>query len=117
MRDCVGSFALGDFNVGFGNERTSDRCAEHVLTFVDGISTHHRINKVTSELFDQIDGVVRGGTSCFGFFCEAVEFFFLADIGCESDNFSVIVLLEPADEDGGIETTRVCEYDFHRKIS
>jgi hypothetical protein len=37
----------------------------------------------------------------------------LADIGAISDDFSVVLFLEPEEKDGGIKTSRVGDENFH----
>ena len=52
-----------------------------------------------------------------------IELIALADIGAGSDDFAaIIVFFEPGNDDGGIKTTGISEYDFldlflcHRKL-
>ena len=66
-------------------------------------------------LFDEVEGVVAGGTGGAGFFGQAVQFFFLADIGAEGNNLSFVVVFEPRDEDGGVEAAGICEDNFHNR--
>ena len=56
---------------------------------------------------------MRRRTGGLGLFSQTIEFFLLADVGRVGNNFGVIVLLEPANQNGGVETSRVCENDFH----
>ena len=87
-----------------GDQRTGDRSAEHILAFVDRIGAHHREDEVAGKLFDQIDGIVRRSAGGLGFFSQTIEFFLLADVSRVSNDFSVIVLLEPANENGSVQT-------------
>ena len=41
-----------------------------------------------------------------------LEFFALADVGRERDDFGVVVVLQPLQDDGGVEAARVGEHDF-----
>ena len=42
-----------------------------------------------------------------------IEFIALADIGAAGNDFAAIVmLLEPGNDNGGVQTARISEYDF-----
>ena len=103
--DSIRAFALSDLDVGLSNQRPCNRSAEQILTLVDRIGAHHRKNKIAGKLFDQVDGVVRRRAGGLGFFGQAIEFFLLADVGRVGNNFSVVVLLEPANENGSVQTS------------
>ena len=104
VRDSIRAFALSDLDVGLGNQRPCNRSAEHILPFIDRIGAHHREDEVAGELFDQVDGIVRRRAGGLGFFSQTIEFFLLADVSRVSNDFSVIVLLEPANENGSVQT-------------
>ena len=53
------------------------------------------------------------GTGLLRFLGETVEFFLLANIGREGYDFRAVSFLDPADDDGGVEASGICEYYFH----
>ena len=40
---------------------------------------------------------------------------YLANVGGNRDDLGLVRFAEPLDDDGGVETTRVCENDFHEE--
>ncbi len=116
MGDGGRAFRGGDFHHALGDERARDGCAEEVLAFIDGAGAHHGENEIAREFFLQVVYVDFTGAGGEGFFLEALEFFALADIGGESDDFGLIVFLEPLQDDGCVESTGVCQYNFHSLI-
>ena len=112
--DGIGFFLLGYVHLGLGDERAGDGGSEVILALVNRVGADHRVDVVRGEFLDQIEGVVLGGAGGLGLLIEALQLFFLADVGCEGDDLRIISLFEPFDDHGGVETTGVSEDDFHR---
>ena len=113
VSDGVSALFLGDLDELLRDDRTCERRAEQVLVLVDSTGLERRPDVFLEELFLEVLDVDLGSTGFQGLVVYGVELVTLSDIGADSDDFAAIVmLLEPRDDDGGIETARVCEYDF-----
>ncbi len=111
--DGVGTFGVGDIDLVLGDEGAGDGGAEEVLGFVDGAGFEHGeavlLGEFLAEVFD--DALV--GTGFEGFFLDAFEFIALAEFGGEGDDLAAgVIVLEPGEDDGGIEAAGVGEDDF-----
>lgn len=114
--DGVGVFAEGDFDHAFGDAGSGDGGAEEVLAFVDGTGLEHGEDVIAGEFLAEVADEALGGAGGGGFFFEAVEFFFLADVGAVGDDLALVLVFEPGEEDRGIQTAGVRDNDFlHRK--
>ena len=113
VRDRVGLFFLGDVHLGFGDQRPGDRGAQIVLPLVNRVGADHRVDEVARKLLDEIERVVLRSAGLERLFVEPLELLLLADIGRERDDLSVVSFFEPLDDDGRVESARVCEDDFH----
>ena len=105
----------GDLDESLRDQRACDRGAEEVLAFVDRVGAEHREDEVAHELLadvlnvDVLDGdthLKRLGPSGF-------DLFSLPKVGGEGDDLCVVGLLQPTQDDGGVETTAVGEYNLH----
>ena len=114
MRNGPGAFALGDLDHALGDQRPRDAGAEKILPLVDGSRLHDRENEIARELLPQIVHLATGRARGERLGFEAVEFFLLADIGAKRDHLRVVRLLEPAQDDGGIQPSRISDNDSHR---
>jgi len=99
MGDGVGPFCTGDIKHAFNDAWASDGCAKEVAAFVDGVRLEHWEDIVSSEFFLEIADVALGGTCREGFGFEAVELFCLTDVSTVGDDFCVVFLFEPEEED------------------
>ena len=113
VRDGVGLFLLRDVHLCLGNERTGDRGAEVILALVNRVGPDHRVDEVAGEFLDEIEGVVFGSAGLQGLLVQALKLLFLTDISCKGDDLGVVSFLEPFDDDGGVEASRICEDDLH----
>src|SRR5690606_33549508 len=53
-----------------------------------------------------------GGTGLEGLFLEAVELLLLADVGAVGDDFGLVGVFQPGQEDGGVEAAGVGDENF-----
>ena len=61
-----------------------------------------------TEIFD----IAFGSTGTDRFFFKTLQFIVLADVAGHSDNFATVVLLEPRNDDRGIKSAGIRQYDF-----
>ena len=115
VSDGVGTFGDGDIEHSLDDAGAGDGGSEEIAAFIDGIGLKHGENVIGGELFPEVADVAFGRAGREGFGFEAVEFLTLADVGTVSDNFSVILFLEPEKEDRGVETSGICDNNFHRQ--
>jgi len=112
MGNRIGAGGAGDFDQTLGDQRARDRGAEQVLAFIDGVGAEHRKHEIAHELFAQIVDEDFLHAKLLGFFARGFQFFTLADIGGEGDDFALIFILQPFQNDRGIQAAGIGEYDF-----
>ena len=113
MSDRVRFFSTRDLDHSLRNQWTRDTRAEQILVLVNRAGLEHRENEIAREFLSQIfdDAFRRAGFQCF--LLETGQFLFLTDVGAESDDLGLIIILQPAKNDRCIEAAGVCENDFH----
>ncbi len=76
----------------------------------------HRKNEISREFFLKIfdDAFRSAGLERFIF--ETCKLFLLADVGAKRDDLRPIIIFEPTENDGGIESARICENDLHKEL-
>ena len=113
VADGVGVFLADDFDQFLADQGTRDRGAQQIGAFINRIGLHHREDEIAGEFFADVVDVAFGSASGDRLFVEAFKLFLLADVGAVADDFRVIGFLDPFDDDGGIETSRISNYNFH----
>ena len=101
--DGLGLFLPGNLNHALGDERAGDAGAQEILALIDRAGLEHGEDEVAGEFLLQVGDVTLGRAGAFGLGFEALEFFFLPDVGAERDDLRVILFLEPRQDDGGIK--------------
>ncbi|CAI8248462.1 MAG: Uncharacterised protein [SAR116 cluster bacterium] len=112
MRHRVRADGARDFNLALGNQRPGDRCTKKIDAFIEGIGAEHREHIVAHKFFAQIFNKDLFDAQHFCLGPRRFNFFTLADIGGESDNLCIILVLQPAQNDRGIEPARIGKNDF-----
>ena len=112
MRYSVSADGTGNFDLALGNQWPRDRGAKKVHAFIKRVGTEHREYIVAYKFFAQILDEDLLDAEHFGFRACRFNLFTLADIGGEGDNFGVILILQPAQNNRGIEPARIGEDDF-----
>ena len=111
MRHGVGAtlFAISIWRLAISGR--ADRRAEQVLAFVQGVGAEHREHEIAHELFAQVvdEDLLHAELACHARRC---EFLALADVGGEGHDLAVVSLLQPREDDGGVETAGICQNDF-----
>ena len=103
MGDGLSLFLPGNLDHAFGDERAGDAGAQEILALIERARLEHGEDEVAGEFLLQVGDITPGRAGAFGLGFEAVEFFLLPDVGAERDDLRVILLLEPCQDDGGIE--------------
>ena len=103
----VGTGQLGNLDLALGNKRPRDRRAEQIEPLVQRIGAHHRKDEILDEFLAQIidKNMFRFDTQGFGNAARRAKFFALPQIGGEGHHFTLIFLLQPFQDDAGVETS------------
>ena len=111
--DGVGTFLVGNLNLVLGDQGAGDGGAQEVLTFIDGAGFEHGEAVLFGEFLAEVFDDAFVGTGGEGFFLDAFEFVALAEFGGEGDDLAAgEVVLEPGENDGGIQPAGVGEHDL-----
>ena len=112
VRDTVGAGLARDIDQSLGDQRPRNRCAQQVLALVDGIGAKHREDEITHELFAQVIDVDFLDAELLGLGPDMIKFLALTDIGRKGHDLAVVGVLQPFEDDGGIQATGISEDDF-----
>ena len=114
MGDGVGPFDLGDLHLPLGDQRPGDGGAEQVVPLVDGVGAEHREDEVADELLAQVVDVDLVGAGGNGLVADRVQFVPLPEVGGEGDHLAAVLVLQPLEDDGGVQPAGIGEDDlFH----
>jgi hypothetical protein len=97
--DGVGAFQLGDLHQLLGDQRAGERSAQQVVALVDRAGLHGGEDEIVEELEAQVFDIALAGARSQRLLLQPGQFFLLAQIGAEADDFAVVVVLEPRDDD------------------
>jgi hypothetical protein len=111
--DGVGLFETGNFDHALGDERPGDAGAQKVLVFVDRARLDHGEYEIVGELFLEVVNVDFSRARLEGLLLQSLEFLLLADVGAKGDHFGGVGLLDPREQDRGIQSAGVCQNNFH----
>ncbi len=114
VRDGVGAGLVGDLDQALGDQRPRDRGAEQVFAFVHGVGAEHREDEIAHEFLAQVVDVdlLRRNAELQRLGARGLEFLTLADVGGEGHHFAVIGVLQPFENDRGVEAAGIGEDDF-----
>src|SRR5205814_8984808 len=83
-----------------------------------GVGAEHREIEIADEVLAQFVDEDLLDSDQLGFFARGFQLLALAQIGGEGDNFAAIRLLQPAQDDRGVEPARIGQHDlFHIRSS
>ena len=108
----VGPGLARDFDLALGDQRPRDRGAEQISAFIQGVGAEHRKHIIAHEGFAQILDIDFRHTHHFRLGAGRFDLFALTQIGGKGDHFAVIGILQPAQNDRGVETAGISEYDL-----
>ena len=108
-----GRFGSGDLDHALGDQWPGDARAQEILSLVQRSCLHHGKDKITGKFLSQIVHLTVGRSRGERLGFEAVEFLRLTHIGAEGDDLRAVGFLEPVEDDGGIQSTRIRDDDFH----
>ena len=112
VTDGIRADLMRNLNLTFGNQRPRDGCAEQIKPFVKRIGAKHRKDEIADKFFAQIVDENLFDAGGFGFAARGFQLFALAQIGRESDNFAAFFLLQPFQDDRGVQTAGIGQDDF-----
>ncbi len=111
--DRVGAFGARDLGLLLRDRRACDRSAEQVVAFVDRVGAQDREDEIARELLAQIGhDRVCWRRSSSAFCSNPSSFFGLSDIGAKCDDLAVVVVIDPAQDDGSVESAGVRQHDL-----
>ena len=112
MRDGVGAGLVGDLHQTLGDQRARDGGTEQVLALVHGVGAEHREHEIAREFLAQCLDVDLLDAHGLGLGARRLDLLALADVGGEGHHLAAVGLLQPLEDDGGIQTARVGEHHF-----
>ncbi len=112
--DRVGADRVGDLDLALGDQRPRDRGAEEIFALVERIGAEHREDEIAHEFLAQIVDEDLLDAHRLGLAPRRLQLLALADIGGEGDDLAAIGLLQPAQDDRGVEPARIGQHNpFH----
>ena len=113
VADRVGADHLGDLDLALGDQRPRDRRAEQIQPLVQRIGAHHREDVIPHEFLAQIvdEDMLGLYPGHLGLLTRGLQFLALPKIGGERHDFAFIRLLQPFQDDAGVEAARISEDD------
>ena len=112
MGDGVGADHLGDLDLALRDQRAGDRGAEQILALIERVGAEHREDEVLHEGLAQILDEDLLDAEHLRLFAGGFQLLALAEIGGEGDDLAGIGVLQPAEDDGGVEPAGIGEDDF-----
>ena len=114
MRNGVGMGLACDVDQTLGDQRACNRGTQQILALVHRVGAKHREHEVTHEFFAQVvdENIAGLDAHLDGFGACGCDFFALTDIGGEGHHFAVIHILQPLQDDRGIQPAGISEHDF-----
>ena len=111
MGDGVGADLMGDLDQPLGDQRPGDRGAEQIGALVQRIGAEHRQHVVAHELFAQVLDEDLRRAHQLGLFARRLELLALAQVGGEGHHLAAVAVLQPAQDDRGVEPAGVRQND------
>lgn len=110
----VGAGGARDLDLPLGDQRPRDRGAEQVFALVEGVGAEHGEDEIANELLAQVvdEDVLRLDTELQRLGTRRLEFLTLAEVGGEGHYLALVGVLQPLEDDRGVETARVGEHGF-----
>ena len=110
--DGIGLLLAGDLDQPLGNEGPCNGGAQQVLALIDGVGPKHREDEVSDEFLAEVFDVDLLHTKLFGLLPGGLKLLALADVGGEGDDLAAVLVLQPLEDDRGVESTGVGQHNF-----
>ena len=113
MADGVRALLFGDLHDALGDDGPREAGAQQVFTLIYSARLHGGIDVVGDEFLFQVLDVELARAGFEGLFLQPLQLRALAHVAGDGDDLAVvIVLLEPGDDDGGVQPAGICEHNF-----
>src|SRR5262249_51200166 len=103
-----------DFCLALGDYRTRHGSPEQIRVLVDGAGAKRGPDKVADKFFAEVFDGCGGRAGGERFLVCSLEIFLLADVADHGDDFTAVIFLKPRNDDAGVESAGIGEYDFFR---
>ena len=112
VTDGVGAGGARDLDLLLGDERPRDRGAEQVDALVERVGAKHREHVVAHEFLAQVldVDVLRLDAEHQRLFARGLDLAALAEVGREGHHLGAVGLLQPLQNDRGVEAARIGEH-------
>ncbi len=110
MGDGVGAGRARDLDLALGDQRPGDRGAEQIDAFIERVRPEHGEDEVAHELLAQILDEDLLDAEQLRLLARGRQFLALAEIGGEGHDLAGVGLLQPFEDDGGVEPARIGEH-------
>ena len=112
MGDGIGAGLGGDLDQALGDQRPGDRGAEQIDALVKGIGAEHRKDEIADEFLPDILDVDLADAQHLGLAPRRLQLLALAEIGGEGHDLAAIGLLQPFQDDRGVEAAGIGEHNL-----
>ncbi len=103
---------MGDLDLALGDQRPRDRGAEQVDALVERVGAEHRKDVVGDEGLAQVFDEDLRDPHILRLLARRLQLLALAEIGGEGHHLAVIGLLQPLQDDRGVEPAGIGEHHF-----
>ena len=112
MADGVGTLGAGDLHHALCQNGACKAGAQQVALIV-GTGLHGGDDVILHEFIGQIFHIQLGSAACLGALLQTFQLTLLAHIAADCNDLAVVVMLfQPRDDDGRIQTTGISQHDF-----
>src|SRR6185436_6457947 len=108
----ISAFGESDLDLTSCEQWPGDRRTEEIRSLVTRSGLHQRPEKICDEFGTQILNIDFGCSRSERLFLDPLQFVVLANIPSHRDDFASVVLFEPRNDDGRVQSARICQYNF-----
>jgi hypothetical protein len=101
-----------DLDLALGDQRARDRRTQQVHPLVQRVRPEHREDVIAHELLAQILDIDFPDAQHLGLLAGRLQLLALAQIGGEGHHLAAVGILQPAQDNGGIQPARIGQHDF-----
>ena len=112
----IGAGFARDLDLPPGDERPRDGGAEQVDALVDGVGPEHGEDVVAHEGLAQVLDADVAHAERLGLGTRRLQLLALADVGGEGDDLAAVGLLQPAQDDRGVEPAGIGKHHLLRRL-